>query len=34
MGRGGSKGRAGVAKPPLEKNHHLYDGFPYELAIY
>ena len=27
MGRGGSKGRAGVAKPPVEKNHHLMTGF-------
>ena len=24
----------GVAKPPSEKNHHFYDRFPYELAIY
>ena len=27
-------GGEGVAKLPSEKNHHLYDGFPYELAIY
>ena len=26
--------QGGCLNPPLKKNHHLHDGFPYELAIY